>query len=147
MTYTKEQQLRKRLEKAEKKLRKAKQPTMKQLKNELQRITNRIVRLREPNCYTCGKYLEFKDRQAGHHFSQGAHGAAKFDFNNLHTQCVACNMHKSGNQVEYAYRLRKELGEEMYEGLYLLANSKTKWERGQLESMIAERKNILKTLE
>jgi ribosome-binding ATPase YchF (GTP1/OBG family) len=126
---------------------KASRPTMKQLRDKAWRLTSKIVRTREPFCYTCGIYIPvFEKRHAGHHWSQGAHGAAKYDLRNIHTQCASDNVFKSGNQGEYAYRLRKELGDEQYEDLYQLAHTAKKWTRDELEQLIEERTKMLNEL-
>lgn len=141
----KEARLRKRLmlEKG-----KRKQKSMKQLKMELQRITNQIVRHQSGECYTCGRKLEYAQRQSGHHISRGASSAARFTFSNLRVQCARpCNLDLSGNQVIFAYKLRKELGDEAYEDLYKMAMQPKKWSREELSELIAHRKQYLKSIE
>lgn len=147
MTYTKEQQLRKRLERTEKKLAKAKATPLKLLHKELKRITHKIVRLKADRCYCCNKPLpEFKDRCAGHFWSDGGHSNTRYDFRNLRVCCVGCNSFKSGNLAEYGYRLKNELGADEFDRLYTDAHTLKRWGREELESMIAERKNILNNL-
>lgn len=126
---------------------KAKLKSLPALKEELQTVTNRIVRHKYPVCYTCGDHLEFKDRQAGHHWSRGKTSATRFDFENIRTQCVRCNMYGSGEQGIFERKLQEELGKERCDALYLRSNQKKIWERSELEQMIAERKLILKQLE
>ncbi len=141
-----EAKIRDRLEMAKlhhkEKIVKMKQKSLKRLRDELQTITNRIVRTMSNACYTCQKILEFKDRQAGHHFSRGAHSAARYEFDNLRVQCSGCNMYKSGEQAEFAYFLRKELGDQRYEDLYKLAHSVKKWSREELVELIEKRKVV-----
>jgi hypothetical protein len=121
--------------------------SMKQLRAELRRITHKIVRLSSPTCYTCDKHIErWQEREAGHYFTQGAHGSVKFDWDNIRTQCNSCNQHKSGNLNEYAYRLRRELGNERFEALEERAHQIIKFNREELQTLIEERKETLKSL-
>lgn len=113
------------------------------LKEELWEVTSRIVRLTWNSCYTCKKYLEFKDRSAGHFWTKGGHSSVKFDFDNLRVQCVTCNNWKSGNLAEYAVRLRDEIGEERFRALNVKAHISIKPTREWLEEEIKRRKEML----
>ncbi len=108
----------------------------KQLMNRLWKLISPIVRNKSDTCYTCDKYLEFKKRSAGHFWTKKGHPAVRFDLDNLRVQCDDCNRWKSGNCAEYGYRLRKELGEERYEALYLKKGQKKKWTLLELEELI-----------
>lgn len=118
-------------------------PTLKNLKRSLWKLTSQIVRLKYTNCYTCGKYLPYEDRQAGHFFTQGGHGGAKYDFDNLRTQCFACNHYKSGDTATYGVKLLNEIGEERLNNLMLKAKAVHRYNRDELEQMINERQQIL----
>jgi hypothetical protein len=126
---------------------KKKQKSIHKLKTELWGLTSQIVRASSHICYTCNRILAYPNRQAGHHFSKGGHQGTMFDLDNLRVQDAACNLFKSGNQAEFSYRLRKELGDERYEALYQRANTPHKWTREALEQLIIERKAILNRLE
>jgi hypothetical protein len=52
-------------------------------------------------------------------------------------------MYKSGNQAEFAYRLRKELGDEEYESLYRDKSRTEKLTRLDLETKIQNYKLLL----
>lgn len=117
------------------------------LLKELQRITNKIVRLSYPHvCYTCGKDVT-GDAQAGHLWTQAGHAYSRFDFDNLRIQGSCCNKYKSGYHSMFAYKLRKEIGDERYEALYSRAKSSQRFTTAELEQMIAERNEILANLE
>ena len=134
----------KKIQRLEKKLAKLKQPSMPSLRCTLWKLTSKIVRLQSDRCYTCDAHIPvFAERQAGHHFSQGAHGYVRYDMRHIRCQCVACNMYKSGNQAEFAYRLRKELGDEEYESLYRDKSRTEKLTRLDLETKIQNYKLLL----
>ena len=127
---------------------KPKRIPMSKLKKDIQKVTNKIVRLKYPHiCYTCDKDVT-GDAQAGHHHPIGGHAATRYNFDNLRIQGSCCNLHKRGNQVVYSYRLRKEIGEDRYEALYQLAHDKKfTWTREALEELYLERKQMLYGME
>jgi hypothetical protein len=47
---------------------------------------------------------------AGHYLSTGARPELRFDEQNLHKQCSACNTHLSGNLVLYRAELIRRIG-------------------------------------
>lgn len=140
----KEARLKKRLELAKNKPKKI---SKKSLRNILQRLTNKIVRLRYPPiCYTCDEPITKGLPQAGHCWTQAGHPYARFDFDNLRIQGTCCNHYKSGNHTEFSYRLQKELGPERWETLYQRAHSKLRYSEEELLQLIEERKIILNQL-
>jgi hypothetical protein len=73
-------------------------------------------------CYTCGVMEHYTKMNAGHFHHN------KLDFDperNLRTQCVQCNLHKSGNLAIYGTKLAFELGLKGMEQLRLDANTTT----------------------
>jgi hypothetical protein len=115
------------------------------LKKELWVLTSKIVRIASPNCYTCGKHIPvFSDRHAGHFHPQGSNGSVRYDYErNIRTQCAGCNLYKHGNLAIYSEKLLMELGEKEFLQLAQDAKQIKKWERGELEELIEERKIIL----
>ena len=85
---------------------------------ELQRTFNKYIRLRDKGkpCISCGRPLREK-YDAGHCFSVGAYPNLRFNEDNVHGQCVACNQHKHGNVTEYTINLPKRIGYERYGAL------------------------------
>jgi len=94
--------------------------------NDAQRIFNKYIRLRDEHlpCISCGEHRNTYD--AGHYRSVGAAPQLRFNEDNCHKQCVACNQHKSGNAVEYRIRLVKRIGTERVEALEN-NNAPVKW--------------------
>lgn len=77
---------------------------------------SKYIRLRDTcklgtECYTCGKWGDFKRMHAGH-FQPGRHNIFEFDERQVHAQCVSCNMFKRGNWPPYYKRMVKEYGQE-----------------------------------
>lgn len=79
---------------------------------DLQKVFNQYIRKRDEKepCISCGKFREHYD--AGHYRSVGGHRELRFNEDNVHKQCVYCNRHKGGNQIEYRKGLIKKIGEE-----------------------------------
>ena len=91
---------------------------------ELQVIFNRYIRLRDRGqlCICCDKTLKDSgvwkfQYDAGHFLSTGSYPNLRFNEDNCHGQTVHCNRDKHGNQLEYAIRLPKRIGEQRYQDL------------------------------
>ena len=74
---------------------------------------SRYIRLKHADkdgnckCVTCGIVKPWKELQAGH-FVDSRNLTVLFDEELIYPQCVACNMFKHGNKVEYTlFMLRK----------------------------------------
>lgn len=80
---------------------------------EAQAVFNKYIRLRDANdpCISCGRYHDGQ-YHAGHYRTVGAAGHLRFDEDNNHKQCSACNLHLSGNIANYRPRLLQKIGEE-----------------------------------
>ncbi len=127
-------------------LTKAKQPRIKDLKKTLKTVTHRIVRMKYTDCYSCGKYLDYKVRQAGHFWTDGGHAGVRYDFDNLRTQCAQCNYHKGGD-ADYASKLLQDIGVEKFRDLEKRARILYKWQREELIKLIEERTAVLQEME
>src|SRR3954468_4490237 len=70
--------------------------------DEVQKAVNAYVRERDKGlpCISCETPWE-PAFQAGHFRSRGACPELRFDLDNIHGQCVRCNMHLSGNLLGY----------------------------------------------
>ena len=78
---------------------------------DLQRVFNEFIRLRDKDlpCISCGRYHEGQ-YHAGHYRSVGACPELRFNEDNVHKQCSACNSHLSGNILEYRLGLIEKIG-------------------------------------
>ena len=85
---------------------------------DLQRVFNEFIRLRDKDlpCISCGRYHEGQ-YHAGHYRSVGACPELRFNEDNVHKQCSACNNHLSGNILEYRLGLIEKIGLERVEFL------------------------------
>lgn len=79
----------------------------KELERRLDRLCSTLTRCSEPRCFTCGKRLDYADRQAGHFIPRIVKGA-RWNLDNLHTQCYKCNVYKGGNISRYREKLEKK---------------------------------------
>lgn len=89
----------------------------KTLKLEAWRAFARYIKARDAqengfcSCITCGKVMvwDSKDVHAGH-FVGGRGNAVLFDEEVVSSQCVFCNLFRSGEQAKYALALKKRFG-------------------------------------
>ena len=109
-----------------------------QLKKKVQRVVNKYVRERdaEEPCISCGKYLD--NKEAGHFIAQGSSGFLRYNFSNIHSQCVGCNRYRHGNLLEYRIGLIKRIGEERVKWLEENRRELKKWERQELEELLED---------
>lgn len=91
--------------------------------NDCQKVFNTYIRLRDKDkpCISCGCSLVGK-YDAGHYFTVGAYPNIRFNEDNVHGQCVACNQHRHGNTTEYSLSLPMRIGIERYERLLEIRN-------------------------
>jgi len=84
----------------------------------LQIVFNKYIRLRDANkpCISCERPLTSKF-DAGHFLSVGSYPNLRFNEDNVHGQCVYCNQHQHGNQIEYGLRLPLRIGNDAYNRL------------------------------
>lgn len=92
-------------------------------------VFSKWIRKRDNNiCFTCGK----EANQAGHYI----HGdAVDFVEENIHAQCVRCNMYLSGNLGIYGEKLVRSIGQDRIDEIRLQKNTK-KYTRDELEEII-----------
>uniref|UniRef100_UPI003BA9729B recombination protein NinG n=1 Tax=Ningiella ruwaisensis TaxID=2364274 RepID=UPI003BA9729B len=107
--------------KAERKRLKERKEKLKTLTNiiaELQPIFNEFIRLRDKDepCISCQRFHQGQIH-AGHYLTRGARPNLRFDENNVHAQCSACNNHLSGNLINYRINLINKIGLEEVERL------------------------------
>lgn len=134
-------------QKKEDKIQREKLKTHKDYLRELQIIFNIYIRERDQNkpCISCGCNLKGKF-DAGHYFSVGAYANLRFNENNVHGQCVACNQHKHGNISEYSIRLPERIGIEKYNKLLQQRNETNKLSIPEIKVLKIKYKERLKIL-
>lgn len=80
---------------------------------EAQAAVNAYVRLRDADlpCISCGRPATWSGQwDCGHYRSVGSSPATRFDLSNCNKQCGPCNVHLSGNLVEYRKGLIAKIG-------------------------------------
>ena len=115
---------------------------------ELQRTFNKYIRLRDKGkpCISCGRPLREK-YDAGHCYSVGAYPNLRFNEDNVHGQCVACNQHKHGNVSEYVINLPLRIGLERYELLLDKRKEPQNYTVSDLKELIEVYKTKIKKIE
>jgi len=103
---------------------------------ETQTIFNKYVRLRDSglNCISCN--LPPKKKNAGHYYSSGGHSNIRFDEDNVHLQCEACNTFLSGNLLNYQIGIQKKIGAQKLLELQGRAHVTKKWTIDELKELI-----------
>jgi Bacteriophage Lambda NinG protein len=111
---------RKSLEKAEKE--KKELTSLKLAHNTTKTAVHSFVRERDAGkpCISCG-VLWNKEFQAGHYYPAGSFETLKYDLDNIHGQCVQCNLYKEGNFENYTLRLPLRIGKEAFDRIVKLA--------------------------
>ena len=141
MAYTKQQE--KKKWNKEKKERKDALKTHSDWLREVQTQFNRYIRLRDKNkpCISCGKPLVGK-YDAGHYYSVGSTPELRFDADNVHGQCVACNQHLHGNLIDYTERLPLRIGDKRFEQLKSRRGKIKKYSIEELKEMKAKYRRL-----
>lgn len=122
----------------------AKTVTIPSLIRKATRIFNKWIRERDRDqpCISCGRYVTL---QAGHFYSAGHYPGLRFDPDNVHGQCLRCNMYLSGNLIEYQNGLLDRIGEQRLAKLCFKADQYKKrsyrWNRFFLEETIKKYSN------
>jgi len=115
--------------------------------NLAQVVFNTYIRLRDKDkgCITCSK--PFRDKyDAGHFFSVGSYPALRFNEDNVHGQCVACNQHGHGMQSEYFIQLPKRIGLDRFNVLLEQRKSVLKLNELEIKELIEKYKKKIKEL-
>jgi len=83
-----------------------------------QALFNKYIRVRDRNrpCISCARHHSGQ-YHAGHYRTVGANPELRFNEDNCHKQCSACNNHLSGNIVNYRINLIHKISAEGVEEL------------------------------
>jgi len=79
-----------------------------------QAVANKLCNLLDAfkPCISCGRRYEgARKRNASHLKSRGANSYLRYDLRNLHSSCVVCNLHLSGNIEGYKAGVRGRYGQ------------------------------------
>jgi hypothetical protein len=113
---------------------------------EAQVVFNKFIRLRDVGlvCISCN--LPPKKKNAGHYYSQGGHSNVRFDEDNVHLQCEACNTYLSGNLLNYQIGIEKRIGAERLIELQGKAQIEKRWTVEEIKEIIQIYKDKVKEL-
>jgi 5-methylcytosine-specific restriction endonuclease McrA len=125
------------------------------LKGELQDIFNLFIRLRDTQysngkaffvCISCGKPKDIDQMHAGHYHPVGGNESVRYDEDNVHGQCIACNHFKHGNEKGYRPRLIKKIGQQRFDMLEIKRHNRSKLMPFEVEVLISEYKNKIEAI-
>jgi hypothetical protein len=120
-------------------------------KNKLWKLFSQYVRRNEKGkCFTCTDVRDWKEQDAGHFIDKSYCGINLcFDERNVHCQCSACNMYKSGNIAKYALNLEANYGKGIIQELFNIKNKSKgeKWTIEDFDKKIAYYKGKLKEMD
>lgn len=110
---------------------------------EAQTIFNKYIRLRDEGkmCISCNTIP--KKKNAGHYFSQGGHSNVRFDEDNVHLQCEACNTYLSGNLLNYQIGIEKRIGAKKLLELHVRAHKEKRFSVEEIQEIIYNYKKKL----
>jgi len=113
---------------------------------EAQVVFNRFIRERDQGqlCISCNTIP--KKKNAGHYYSQGGHSNVRFDEDNVHLQCEACNTHLSGNLLNYQIGIEKRIGAEKLIQLQGKAHIEKRWSIEELKNIIKKYKDLVRDM-
>lgn len=125
------------------------------LKGELQKVFNEFIRHRDTIkengksffiCISCGEPKDLSHMNAGHLYPVGSNDVIRYDEDNCWGQCIACNLHKHGNQLEFYKRLIAKIGKERVERLEIRRHNLSKMARFEVELLIEQYREKVKLL-
>lgn len=128
-------------------LKKYEKKTVPQLVKKAQQVFNTWIRNRDLQgeefftCISCNVPKHKTQMNAGHYLSAGHNTSLRFNEDNVHGQCVRCNLHLHGNQVGYRIGLVNKIGLERIIELEQIGSKFSKYDRFSLIFTIEKYKN------
>jgi len=119
--------------------------------NDVRTIVHKWVKLRDKGkpCISCGTPWK-SDFQAGHFYKAELYSVLRFNFDNIHAQCVQCNIRKEGNLNPYSKNLPLRIGKKRFNELKKIADANYqtayKWDKEQLKKIRAQASKLIKEL-
>lgn len=107
----------------------------------LDKVFSRYIRLRDcmPNgyfrCISCGQIKPYEQADCGH-FHSRRHMATRFDEDNAHAECRACNRFSADHLISYEKNLIAKIGQMRYDKLAWKAGTTKKWSDFELQELI-----------
>ncbi len=131
---------------------KKKKKSKKVLKKTAWDLLSKIIRLKFSNvdgyceCVTCGTVKYWTELQAGHFIPKARGNSVYFLEENIHPQCVTCNIFRGGNLTSYTLYMIDMYGRDEVDRMNKVSNEKIKITESDYEEMIIDYKKRLKEL-
>lgn len=131
---------------------KKKKKSRKLLKKTAWDLLSKIIRLKYADdngycsCVSCGTTKHWSEMQAGHFIPKAKGNVVYFLEENIHPQCVSCNMFQDGNLTPYTLFMIDTYGRDEVDRLQAMVTEKLKITEADYEDMIEEYKGRLKIL-
>lgn len=115
------------------------------LKKELQDVFNLFIRLRDTKydkgqayfiCISCSQPKSIDQMHAGHYWPVGGNESIRYDEDNCHGQCIACNHFKHGNEKGYRHKLILKIGQDRFDLLEIKRHNRSKMMAFEIEYLI-----------
>ena len=93
---------------------------------------SRYIRLRDCmpggyfRCISCGQIKPYEQADCGH-FHSRRHMATRFDEDNAHAECRACNRFSADHLIRYEANLKAKIGQQRFDKLAWKAGQTRKW--------------------
>lgn len=129
--------------KTTKKVTKKKKPSRKSLVKKLDTVVSLYIRKRDGACVICGAVEQLTN---GHLFSRAAYSTRWLELN-CHGSCWGCNYRHEFDFYPYQNWFVKKYGQEVYDDLHRQYRTTKKWHNSDLEALIIEYSEKLKSLE
>ena len=123
------------------------------LVRKLDEIFSKYIRLRDSKafgfqafrCIACGQIKPFEQMDCGH-FVGRTHMATRFDEENCHGECRACNRMSADHIIYYQRNLEAMIGRERVDLLLARGRQPKKWSAYELELLIEHYKQQITLL-
>lgn len=122
-----------------------------QIVKKLDSVFSQYIRLSnsvggDATCVTCGITKPWKEQQNGHFYTRGRY-PTRWNEQNCHVQCVACNVFLKGNYINYTKYMIDRYGRAAVDELEVLSLSSQKISTPVLLEMVERYKAAVKELE
>ena len=122
---------------------KAKKPSVSTLVKKLDRVFSEYIRLRDSQpfgyrafrCISCGQVKPFDQMDCGHFISR-VNMSTRFDEDNCHGECRACNRFSADHIIYYQANLVKKIGKDRVDLLIAKGHGTHKYSPFELEILI-----------
>lgn len=118
----------------------------------LDKVFSLYIRLRDAmpggcfRCVSCGQIKPFAQADAGHYYSR-RHMSTRFDEDNVHAECRACNRFKADHLIGYRENLIRRIGQMRFDKLEWKSRQAKHWTDFELKELIRYYSALVEKLE